>query len=154
MEATYSNNLSPNKRERRLLEHGKPTQEASLRSGNTVELYKRTGVFPVTESNTVVVWATSEVQDDTKDDEASDSDHLNGAVSSQSLCMRFTDNRRDVREDEFTLAIYASAEQIDDNDNYEADRDPNSVVDLRGPEVDEDGGCAEFCREKDCPVIP
>ena len=74
-----------------------------------------------------------------------------------SLCacdLERTQYERDVREDEFTFAIYASAEQIDDNDNYEADRDPNSVVDLRGPEVDEDGGCAEFCREKDCPVIP
>ena len=35
-----------------------------------------TWIFPIPESESLVVWTTSEVEYDTQDDEASDGDHL------------------------------------------------------------------------------
>ena len=43
-----------------------------------MELDERTRVDPVPESDTVVVGAAAEVEDDAEDDEAGDSEHLNG----------------------------------------------------------------------------
>ena len=73
---TYGNDLSANEGERRLREHREPTEETTLRAGNIVVLDERTGVFPVTETDTVVVWSATEIKDDTEDDQTSNRNDL------------------------------------------------------------------------------
>ena len=55
---------------------GDGTEETTLRAGNIVVLDERTGVFPVTETDTVVVWSATEIKDDTEDDQTSNRNDL------------------------------------------------------------------------------
>ena len=63
------------------------SEESPLRAADAVELRKRSRVLPVTEAETVMIWSSTEVEHDAKDDEASDGEHL------------------DRGEDEFRLAV-------------------------------------------------
>ena len=70
---------------------GPPREEATLASANVVELREGTRVLPVTETDTVVVRASTEVEDDTKDDQSDDSDDFNG--SKHELCFSISSCR-------------------------------------------------------------
>lgn len=48
-----------------------PSEETTFGTRNAIVLNKWAGVFPVTETNSVVVWSTSKIKNDSEDDEAS-----------------------------------------------------------------------------------
>ena len=65
----YCNNLRADEGERRLGQHSPPSEEMSLVSSYTVIIGKRTGLFPVPESETIMIWSTSQVQNDAENNE-------------------------------------------------------------------------------------
>lgn len=77
---TYSNDLSTNKRESSVGKDGPKPKKPAFCTRNPRVLSKSTWVFPVAETDTVVVGASSEVKDETQYDETSYCDNLDRTV--------------------------------------------------------------------------
>ena len=88
-EDTHGNDLGTNERKRGLFQYSDPAKEPTLGTADVIELGKRSGVFPVPETETVVVGTAAEIENDTQDNEPGDREDFDG------------------REDEFSLAIGA-----------------------------------------------
>lgn len=52
---TYGNDLGPNERESSLCHYGPPSQETTFGALNAIELIEGTRMFPVTETNAIVI---------------------------------------------------------------------------------------------------
>ncbi len=74
-------------------------------------------MFPVSESDSVVVRATSQVEDDTKDDQACDGDDLDGGEDELSLAICTCMDCR-LRGASECRRKRTCTEHIDDNDDY------------------------------------
>lgn len=61
---TYGNDLSADEGEGRLSHDVPPTEETASRAADAIELDEGAGVFPVAESETVVVRSSTEVEHD------------------------------------------------------------------------------------------
>jgi hypothetical protein len=67
---THGDDLGTNEREGCLGQNSPKTEETPFRAGNIVILNKRTRVFPIAESETFVIGASSEVEDNSQDNQA------------------------------------------------------------------------------------
>ena len=72
----YGDDLRANERESGVIKDSPPAEESAFCAGDSLVLNKRTRVLPVAETDTIVVGTTSEVKDDTQDDETGDCDYL------------------------------------------------------------------------------
>lgn len=57
-----------------------PTKELTFGTGDAIVLSEGTRILPVTEANTIVVGASSQIEDDTEDNQSRDSYDLDGSV--------------------------------------------------------------------------
>lgn len=127
-DGTYRNNLGTDEREGSLCHDRPPAEETTGVSLDAVVLNERAGVLPVTETNAVVVRSSTEVKNDTEDNETDDGDDL------------------DRGEDELRLAVDTSTEEIDDNNHDDEYCYPRGLVDGVVPETNEHSACTELSR--------
>lgn len=113
-------------------ETGKTTQG----TGDTLVLNERAGVIPIAEAETVVGRGTTQIDNETKDDETNNGEDLDGG------------------EPELAFTEGAGTQKVDDDDNDTGDGDPYGIVDLVVPVVDEDGGGGQLSGEGDDPIVP
>jgi hypothetical protein len=64
---SHSCNLSPNVTESSLTHDTPPSEEPSLHPTYPVELDEWPRVFPITETDTIMVWTSAEIEDNTQD---------------------------------------------------------------------------------------
>lgn len=91
------------------------------------------GVLPVLETDLLAIRSTSSSQNDSEDDQSDDGEDL------------------DTGEPEFALSVDPGTGEVDSQNDYQADGDPDGVVDLFVPVVDEDRGGGQFCF-RECPL--
>jgi hypothetical protein len=68
-EKTHGDDFSTNEREARLSQHRPKAKEATFCAGDAKDLNKRTGVLPVAEPKTIVVWTSTKVKNDPENDQ-------------------------------------------------------------------------------------
>ena len=71
--------------------------------------------YPVAESNAVVAWSATQIDDKTKEDKTNNGDDLDG------------------RKPKFAFSKGAGAQKVDDDNDETGDGDPNGIVDLAVP---------------------
>ena len=76
VENCYRNKLGPHEGEHRLRHHCEPSQEATFRAPNVVELDEGTRMLPRAETNTVMVRAPTKIENDHQYDESDNGDDL------------------------------------------------------------------------------
>ena len=97
---------------------------------------KSTRVLPVSEANTVVVWASSKINADCKDDEADDGNHLDGT------------------EPEFHFTEEFDRCKIQGGHDDPSNGDTNCDVEVGRPVLNNQTGCSEFEGERHTPGEP
>ena len=76
---TYSNNLSPDKRESSVVQNRPPAKETAFSSCDIIILDEWSRILPITESNAVMVGTASQINDDAKNDKPGDCDDFDGS---------------------------------------------------------------------------
>jgi hypothetical protein len=121
--STYSDNLRSNEGEGGLRGDTPPANESARGTRNVMVLDKRTGIFPVAEADPkiyarveetkpglrevalpIVVWSTSEVNNDSEDDKANDGQDLDGTGDANAVIQSGLVNRQDWFKIVFTHA--------------------------------------------------
>lgn len=113
--------------------------EASKTSSiSSADVLLHSTLFPVTETSTVLIWGTSEPDDDTAEEETQDGDDL------------------DRCETELGLAINGYGEDVQADDDDDDDGDPDTLVDLFFgiPEANDDSCSRYFSAESNGTLIP
>jgi hypothetical protein len=128
-------NLGTNVREGGLSQDSPETEELTKRSLNTSVLGEGSRVSPVLETDLLAVGSTTGRDDDTEDDKTDDGQDLDGS------------------EPELAFTVDTGTKEVDDDDDNETERDPESVVYRFVPEVNENGSGREFGRHDDDPVV-
>ena len=67
---THSDDLGSDERERCLTHNSPKPKETPFCAGNAIVLDERTGVFPITETETIVIGASPEVKDKSQNNQA------------------------------------------------------------------------------------
>jgi hypothetical protein len=95
-------------------------------------------VLPIPKSKTVVVWSTTEINDESHDQETDDCDDL------------------DTGEDEFGFTIDGNGEDVEADDEDNDDRDPYCDADVvcTWPVANNNRSGGDFGTEGDCRRIP
>ena len=76
---TYGDNLRSDERERSLGHDSGPPKETTLRTRDIIILNKRPWVLPVAEADSVVVWTSTQIQNNAQNEETNDSNDLDGS---------------------------------------------------------------------------
>jgi len=134
----YRNDLRTNEREGSVVKDGPPPEEPTLCAGYPFVLSKRTWVLPVAETDTIMVGTTSEVKDETQDDETGDCEYFDRT----SKCIGKWEQLGSVdypREPKLGLPIGTSAEHVDGNDDDDTYCHPDCIVHVRVPVIYQEG---------------
>lgn len=118
-------------------------QESTERSGDIVVLDKRSRVFPVSETDSVVGWCSSEIDHETQDEQADMSIQIK-----QQAPLDLPDNgdNLDRTGEDLCLSVKVDGHVVEHDDGDEADGDPDSSVQV-GPIGNDDGRSGELCRD-------
>jgi len=74
---THRDDLSADEREGSLGQNGPEAEKTPLRAGDAVVLRERSRVFPIAEPDAIVIGTSTEIEDDSQNYQAGDSDNLN-----------------------------------------------------------------------------
>ena len=67
---THGNDLGSDERKRGLVHNGPKPKETPFHASNAIVLDERTRVFPITETETIVIGASPEVEDKSQNNQA------------------------------------------------------------------------------------